>query len=469
MDEKKIRPFGIRDKVGYMFGDIANDFTFIFAGTFLMVFYTKVLGISSAVVGTLFLVARFVDAFTDVTMGRIVDRMEPGRDGRFRCWIRRMAGPVAIASFLMYQSGLAGAPMWLKILYMYVTYILWGSVFYTAVNIPYGSMASVITDNPQERTSLSTFRGIGATLAGLLIGTLGPQLIYVTDENGNQLVAGGRVMLIAGIFSLLAILCYIICYCNTVERISFTKGRKEPMSFSQSFGKLLTSKALLAVIGASIFLMLSQLMIQSLNNYLYTDYFKDKNALSMFSLINSLVGILLISPLVGPASRNFGKKESAAVVTLFAAVMYGILFFFPIGNKWVYLFGTILGFTGINFFNMVIWALITDVIDDLEIKNDQRDDGTVYAVYSFARKVGQALAGGAGGWALYLIGYDELAAVQTPQVLNRLYAVVNLVPAIGFLIVSLLLGYVYPLGKRSVEKNAAELKRRREGVTDGIE
>ena len=92
--EKTVRPFGWRDKVGYMFGDFGNDFTFLFASTFLMIFYTKVLGISMGLVGTLFLTARCIDAFTDVTMGRIVDRMHPKKDGRFRPWLRRMCAPV---------------------------------------------------------------------------------------------------------------------------------------------------------------------------------------------------------------------------------------------------------------------------------------------------------------------------------------------------------------------------------------
>ena len=99
MNEKTVKPFGLKDKIGYMLGDFGNDFTFMFSSTFLMVFYMKVLGISAGAVGTLFLVARFVDAFTDVTMGRIVDTCKPGRDGKFKRWIRIMAGPVALASF----------------------------------------------------------------------------------------------------------------------------------------------------------------------------------------------------------------------------------------------------------------------------------------------------------------------------------------------------------------------------------
>ena len=151
MNEKTVKPFGLKDKIGYMFGDFGNDFTFMFSSTFLMVFYMKVLGISAGAVGTLFLVARFVDAFTDVTMGRIVDTCKPGRDGKFKRWIRIMAGPVALASFLMYQSALADASMTVKMIYMYATYILWGSICYTGINIPYGSMASAITDVPKHR------------------------------------------------------------------------------------------------------------------------------------------------------------------------------------------------------------------------------------------------------------------------------------------------------------------------------
>lgn len=170
---KEVRPFGIRDKVGYMFGDLANDFSFIFASTYVMVFYTKIMGISTAMVGTMFLIARCIDAFTDIGMGRIVDSSKPTKNGRIRPWILRMCGFVALASFLMYQSFLVNAPYGAKVAYMFVTYILWGSIFYTSINIPYGSMASVISSEPKDRSSLSVFRSVGGTFAGILIGVYG--------------------------------------------------------------------------------------------------------------------------------------------------------------------------------------------------------------------------------------------------------------------------------------------------------
>lgn len=150
-----VSAFGMKDRLGYMFGDFGNDFTFILSSMFMMKFYTDIMGLSAGVVGMLMMVARFVDAFTDVTMGQIVDRSRPTKDGKFRPWIKRMCGPVAIASFLMYQSGLAGMSYGFKVAYMIVTYLLWGSVFYTSINIPYGSMASAVSADPTDRASLS--------------------------------------------------------------------------------------------------------------------------------------------------------------------------------------------------------------------------------------------------------------------------------------------------------------------------
>ena len=125
-----IRPFGFRDKLGYLFGDFGNDFTFILSSSFLMKFYTDVMGVSPAIIGVIMMIARFIDAFTDVTMGRICDKSKTTSKGKFKPWILRLSGPVAIASFLMYQSSLANLPYAAKVIYLFITYILWGSVFY---------------------------------------------------------------------------------------------------------------------------------------------------------------------------------------------------------------------------------------------------------------------------------------------------------------------------------------------------
>lgn len=456
--EKQMRPFGMRDKIGYMFGDFGNDFTFIFATSFLMIFYTKVLGISGGAVGTLFLVARFVDAFTDVTMGRIVDTAPAAKDGKFRCWIRRMCGPVALASFLMYQTAMAGAPMVWKIIYMYVTYILWGSIFYTAINIPYGSMASVITTDGIERTALSTFRSVGAALAGLVIGVATPFFIYETDANGNQVVhQGATFTIVAGVFSLLAILCYLICYAMTTERVVPERKGRERLNFSKTLGMLLKSQSLLGIIGAAIFLLLAQFLVSSLNNYVFPEYYKNAGGISAYTMITTFVALFLVAPFSVKLSKRFGKKEVAAAGMLLSGVVYLLMYFFRLSNMWAYLVLSGIGYLGLGFFNMVIWANITDVIDELELKTGQREDGTVYAVYSFARKVGQAFAGGAGGFALEIIGYQSAAEVQTQTVIQKLYTAATLIPSIGFFIVAAILWFLYPLDRETVAQNEMRL------------
>ena len=464
MQTEKERPFGMRDKLGYMFGDFGNDFTFIFASSFLMVFYTKVLGISGGVVGTLFLASRFVDAFTDVTMGRIVDSVRPARDGRFRCWIRRMCGPVAISSFLMYQTAVADASMTLKILYMYVTYLLWGSIFYTSINIPYGSMASAITADPGERTSLSTFRSVGAALAGLVIGVGTPIFIYTTDADGNQVVRGGAAFtIVAGIFSLGALICYLICYRLTTERVSTEKkeGAKQ-ITLIDTFRAIAGSRALIGIIGAAIFLLLSQLLIGTMNNYIYPDYFGNAKGISLYTLLSTAIMLLVVAPLSVSLARRFGKKEASVAGMLFSGGIFTLMYLLQLKNMWAFLLLSIVGYLGLGFFNTVIWANITDVIDDQEVRDGEREDGTIYAVYSFARKVGQALAGGAGGWALEIIGYDPAAAAQTDEVLRGLYLSTTLIPAIGFFAVAAFLWFVYPLNKQKVAENVAYLKKKRE-------
>ncbi len=462
METTEKRSFGFRDKIGYMFGDFGNDFTFIFASTFLMVFYTKVLGIEASMVGVLFLVARCVDAFTDVGMGRIVDAARENEKGRFRVWILRMCGPVAIASFLMYQSALAGASMGVKVAYMFVTYLLWGSVFYTSINIPYGSMASVISDQSKDRQSLSVYRSLGSTFAAVAISVIAPLYIYQLDADGNQIVVGSMFTMVAGVFSILAIICYLLCYFLVTERVvTMKKSVQKKSSIAKTLVQVFTNRALLAVILISILTLCATIMSQSISTFLFADYFKDTKALS----INNFLGLpaaIILAAISGKLVERYGRKELTSAGCLLAAVLFFLIYFLKLENVWVYILLSFLAcIGGMYLFNMTIWAMITDVIDDQEVRTMQRDDGTIYGVYSFARKLGQALAGGLGGFALSAIGYDSLAAAQTDAVRMGIYGLSTLFPAVIYTVVALVFLLLYPLSKRRVEENTRELQRRR--------
>lgn len=463
---KTVKPFGIKDKMGYMFGDFGNDFTFILSTMILTKFYTDVMGVSAAIVGTIMMLARFVDAVTDVTMGRICDRSKVTANGKFKPWILRMCIPVAVASFLMYQSGLASLPTGAKVAYLAITYLLWGSFCYTGVNIPYGSMASAISSDPGDRQSLSTFRTMGGMLAGMVIGILLPLIAYekvtLADGTIKETLIGSKVTIAAGVFSILAIVCYLLCYKMVTERVVVKESAdKKGPSVGQMLKAAFTNRALISIIAASIVMLLAQLTMQNMAAYIYPDYYNSASAQSLSTML-MMVGMIVAAAIAKPLANKFGKAEVSVVSNIFAAVVMIILWVIRPESVWVYCGLQMICWLGLGVFSMVSWALITDVIDYSELKNGVREDGSVYALYSFARKLGQALAAGLSGWLLTGIGYDSKAAAdgltQTSEVLSGIFNISTLLPALGFLLLALVLWFWYPLHKKQVDANVIALQ-----------
>ena len=454
------KPFGLKDKIGYLMGDIGNDFTFVLSSTFLLKFYTDVMGVSAAVVGTIIMIARFVDAFTDVTMGRICDRSPNTRHGKFKPWIRRMCVPVAISSFLIYQSSLANQSMGFKIGYLFVTYILWGSFFYTSINIPYGSMASAISTEPGDRQSLSTYRSIGATFASVIVGAVIPLIAY-KEQNGIMVLDGKIFTTIAGVFSICAIISYLICYSLVTERAYITSNeeKKQDNNVIVMLRNALTNKALISIIAASIVMLLAQMTLQSMANYVFPIYYGNTKAQSV-SMLVMLAGSLIIAGIAKPLSLRFGKAEIGVVASFLAATVCLLLYLLRPQNVWVYVGVQSVCWMALGVFSMISWALITDVIDYSEIKNGIREDGSVYALYSFARKLGQAGAAGLVGSLLTAIRYNESAAVEV-GVKEGLFNISTLVPAVGFAVLGVILWFWYPLHKKEVDENVEKLKEKR--------
>lgn len=452
------KPFGFSDKLGYMFGDFGNDFTFILSTMFLMKFYTDIMGVAGALVGVMMMAARFVDAFTDVTMGQIVDRSRPGSRGKFLPWIRRMCVPVALASFLMYASWFRNMPMAFKIFWMFFSYLLWGSICYTGANIPYGSMASAISGEPRERAELSNWRTIGASLAGMVIGAILPLVVYIEDAAGNRILDGGRLTAAAAVCSIAAVCCYLICCSLVTERVRVPQ-KKERFDLKLIFLSLISNKPLIGIIVSSICVLIAQLSLQSMQTYIFPNYFGNIQAQSAASLAGSIM-VFICAPFTVRLSERFGRKRLGIASGLFGAVILIVAYFLHTHNAWVFLALYTLAFAGLGIFTLISWAMVTDVIDDTEVQTNDRSDGTIYAVYSFARKVGQAASAGLTGILLTLIGYSSETAFDT-QVVNRIYDITCLVPAIGFLLLALSMHFLYPLGKERVERNAAVLAEKR--------
>ena len=245
------------------------------------------------------------------------------------------------------------------------------------------------------------------------------------------------------------------------ERVFFEKKAGKVESAGELLKGLGRNKPLLALVCAALVLLLATLMGQTMNNYLFLDYFKNAKALSAVNVV-SVGGTLLLAPFISVIVAKFGKKEAGAVGMLAAGVVYLLLFFLRVKSIPLFMALLFLGTLGTGLFNMIIWAFITDIIDYQEIASGRREDGTVYAVYSFARKVGQAIAGGLGGFVLTAIGYISEAASQTEAVAERIYTVATLVPGVCYLAVFLIIRFAYPLGRKEVEQNTAILRERRE-------
>ncbi|MEH7072540.1 MFS transporter [Neobacillus drentensis] len=449
------RKFGMKDKLGYMFGDWGNDFFFILVAAFLMVFYTDIYHLNPAVVGGLFFSARLWDAVADVSWGRFIDTRKAGKNGKFRPWIFRMSFPLVIVGVLMFVH-IPGMSNGFYLAYAYVTYILWGTL-YSTVNIPYGSMASVITGDAVERTTLSSWRTLGANLAGLIINVVGPMILFV-----NNRPDANRFLLAAIIFGVLALACYMACYKLSVERIKMDETTKPKMNLGHTMKGLVKNKPLIWFLIASLLFLVVFMLIGAVNVYLFKDYFGNAKALSMVGLFQS-IAVFVAMPFIKPLVGKFGKKEVASGGLLLATVVYGVLYFLPNLTATQFIGVLTVGMLGYGIFNLVIWAFVTDVIDYHEYLTGLREDGTVYSIYSMARKIGQAVAGGVGGAAIAAVGYNSSAKAQSAETLQGIHTLGTLVPAIALGVVFLIIVFLYPLNKKRTLQLTIDLAEKRKG------
>ena len=302
---------------------------------------------------------------------------------------------------------------------------------------------------------------MGGLCVGILIMVLVPLVVYRTLEDGTVVMDGGRFTMIAGVFSLLAVGAYLLCYTLTTERVVPKVDKKafDDNSVGKMLKNALSNRSLLSIIAASIVMLLSQLTMQAMAGYIYPNYYGNATAQSVSTLAMG-VGMIIAAAIAKPISKRIGKAELSTVSNLFAGVMGVITFIIRPQNVWVFVAMQCLCWFGIGVFTMISWALITDVIDDAELKNGIREDGSVYALYSFARKVGQALSAGLSGFLLSAIGYSQETA-NLPSVKDGIFNISTIIPALGFILLAAILWFWYPLHKQKVQENVRTLKEMR--------
>lgn len=463
--EQKALTHGIKfkDKFGYAMGDMGGLLTFSLIGAFQNKFYTDVLHISPAKIVVLILVARLWDAINDPIWGAFIDSRKPTKYGRFRPYIFWFSIPLAISAVLMFVK----IPGINYLVFAYITYIFYG-MMYTAVNIPYGSLASVVTDDEKERSSLSMWRSIGAGVGGLPGTIILPMIVYTTTiaDDGTKIQAldGTKLAICVAVLSMISVLVYFGHFKLTKERIAPPKKEKNYNAF-QTIKDLMTNRAFVTLSLASMLLIAFQFYYQSTYIYLFADYYHQAGLYSLVTICTYLPMAIFI-PIMNKLIDKFGKKELCAGGMAFAAVANIVLFLIKTDNPYVFLAFTFLSGLGQTFLVLEVWALVMDVIDFHEVRTHRREEGTAYAFFSFTRKLGQTLAGVGLNALLAVIAYDSEASANgqalPDDVLAKLYDISTLVPAIALALMAVLLAFGYNLSKKKLVSMREELEQVRE-------
>lgn len=471
---------GFKDGLGYALGDAANLFVLTYISSYLKVFYTDILKVAENKITTLLLIARLWDAINDPLWGNIVAKKRPNKDGKFRPYIKWFSIPLGIMAMLCFVNfRTLTTSETLVVALMYITYIGFG-MMYTTINIPYGSLASVITDDPEGRTLLSTFRSIGAGLGGAIPLLIGPMIIYTVSGVNSQGVevkaADADGMLKFGIImGALSILFYFLCFRTTKERV--TSEEEPKVDFKKTYAGMFKSRPFV-VAALSGILISGQLQFGSLNQYLYKNYFENTD-LSIIGTIANYLPMAVMIFFMPKLVKKFGKQELCSIGTFFSAIAAVLMFFVvPHCDRLssapvvFMIFTFVIGF-GYSFVSITNWAIITDVIDYQEYKTGIRSESAVYAVYTFCRNLGQTVAD-VGGMKLLsaVAGYNGAihgSAGYVEGVGEGILFVCTIIPAIVYTLVFILFKFGYPLNKSRLEVMYSSLRKSRTAGEENLE
>ena len=452
MNKKQIRPFGVKDEIGYVFGDMAGSFVNLFVDAYFLIFCTIVLGISAGWMGTLFLVARLWDAINDPIMGSFPDRWMIGKSGdKFKPWIKIFMLPLALSGVLcFFNVPLEGIALHAYVAFAYVLY----GMSYTGTSMPFGAMASVVSDDPIQRSKLSRARSIGGTIVGIVGLSIVPVVCF--DKQSNILPE--RFTLIAVIFGVLSIISYFVLLNFTQERIRQNSEKAEKFNYGKVLKATVHNRPLIGVMVATLGSMLFITGSNQVRSYIFKEYYARTDVMSIISL--ATIPILVICfPLVPKLVAKFGKKATLMAAIVSSTIFSVIPVVMEIKNVYIYSALVVLGTIGQTVFTMLIWALVTDCLDYSEWKFNERSDGSMYSLYTFSRKIGSTIASTGVSFGLAAIGFVSGSnVVQTAEAVNGIYFLVNIIPVVTCILELVGVGLIFNLNKETTERMYAELK-----------
>lgn len=448
--EKTTNKLTLREKVAYGLGDTGNGFLFDLGQTYLLKFYTDVFYLPAALAGLVFLVSKFWDAFADFSVGIWVDsRKKIGPKGKFRPFMLYAAAPLAlitIASFTAPHFTLTGKMIW-----AYLTYMLFGTV-YSISNIPYGSMIPAMTDDPNERAELASFRQAGSNL-GLLITTVG--FVPLVSLFGNKSTG---YLLATSIFAIVGALLQIYSYANIKERYIVEKTEKTKISLVNISKVIFKNPPLLTLWLVNLFTF-SAFNVKLAVQVYYAQYVLKNisfvSYIGFFSIGCVFIGVAFVPYFV----KKIGKKRTYMLGAAIWALSDGLAYFFAKNVVSFILFACVAYF-GSALINSLNWALVADTVEYGEWKTGIRAESVVYSSFTFFRKVSSAVAGFLPGVVLAWVGYVP-NAVQTARTIAGIKGLMFIYSGVLAVATVIVMAICYKLSDEKLGKIMEELEKRR--------
>ncbi len=453
----------LREKIGYGFGDMSSSMFWKIFSYYLPFFYSNIFGLSLADAGMLMLITRVWDAVSDPMMGVIADRTHT-RWGKYRPFLLWIAAPFAIAGILLFTTPDMGPTG--KLVWAYVTYILMMTV-YTAINVPYGAMLGVMTDDSNTKTVFSSYRmffAYGGSFIALYSWEPLCNWFRSMDFSPSQSWQYAMIVIASGCF-----IGFLICFSLTREHVKSVASQ----SVGKDVGSLVRNSPWWILNGASLLFNFFNTVRGATAAYFFKDYIS-ANAVLDFGLFNVVfyaglfLGIGEVCNMIGvalavPVSLKLGKKTTYSLALSLLLVL-SVLFFFVPNNAfgwWMILLLQVVISMCTGIISPLIWSMYADVADYAEWKDGTASTGLIFSSGSMAQKFGGAFAGWAVMALLALFGYNTAEeAVQTPEALQGLKYLMSFIPA-AIAALSLLVVFVYPLNHARMAQINEELKSKR--------
>ncbi len=456
----------LTEKIGYGFGDMASSMFWKLFGAYLMIFYTDVFGLPAAVVGTMFLITRIWDSAFDPIVGVVADRTH-SRWGKFRPYLLWLAVPFGIIGVLIFVT-----PDWSpigKLVYAYVTYSLM-MMIYSAINVPYASLLGVMSPNPKERNTLSTYRMTFAYIGSFIALLLFMPLVNFFSGNSKDLgdQQTGWTMAVV-VIAILCIILFFGCFAWTKERVKPIKEAQNPLK--EDLKDLFKNKPWWILLGAGV----AALVFNSIRDGATVYYFKyfvveeDYATVSFFGMSFVLSGLYLAlgqaANIIGviaaaPVSNRIGKRNTYMWAMIIATVLSVIFYWFDKEDLiWMFVFQALISICAGSIFPL-LWSMYADCADYSELKTGNRATGLIFSSSSMSQKFGWAIGTAITGWLLGFFGF-QANAVQSEEAISGIKMFLSFLPAVGT-ILSVVFISMYPLTEKKMKDITTELECKRQ-------